>query len=157
MHLPCLPACYLAQFCAVHHASQCHDKQWQPIGRTSTLCFLPNAHAGKLRQLGWTKDDLVTQTKLRFSGLGLPRAPAIENRTLSKMNLRGVAGIEVAPPQQRAPRGQPKAAPAAPARAGPAGGAASAGGGSGGGSQRGGSGSGGGRSGGGGGRRRGRH
>ncbi len=61
--------------------------------------------AGKLRQLGWTKEQLVVQTKLRFAGLGRSRAPAIEARTLGKMNLKGVAGIEVAPPQQRQGRG----------------------------------------------------
>jgi hypothetical protein len=30
----------------------------------------------------------VVQTKLRFAGLGLSRAPAIEARTLGKMNLK---------------------------------------------------------------------
>ncbi|WIA22274.1 hypothetical protein OEZ85_004594 [Tetradesmus obliquus] len=67
----------------------------------ATLGFL----AGKLKQLGWSKEQLVVQTKLRFAGLGLNRAPAIEARTLGKMNLKGVPGIEIAPPQQRAPRG----------------------------------------------------
>jgi hypothetical protein len=44
--------------------------------------------AGKLKQLGWNKEQLVTQTKLRFAGLGLSRAPPIEARTLGKMNLK---------------------------------------------------------------------
>lgn len=52
------------------------------------LAVLRAPAAGKLRQLGWNKDQLVVQTKLRFAGLGLSRAPAIEARTLGKMNLK---------------------------------------------------------------------
>jgi hypothetical protein len=48
--------------------------------------------AGKLKQLGWSKEQLVVQTKLRFAGLGLSRAPAIEARTLGKMNLKVCVG-----------------------------------------------------------------
>jgi hypothetical protein len=51
-----------------------------------------NTLAGKLKQLGWNKEQLVVQTKLRFAGLGLSRAPAIEARTLGKMNLK-VCGL----------------------------------------------------------------
>eukprot|EP00878_Enallax_costatus_P023681 GHUV01025212.1.p1 GENE.GHUV01025212.1~~GHUV01025212.1.p1 ORF type:complete len:644 (+),score=153.93 GHUV01025212.1:235-2166(+) len=66
----------------------------------ATLGYL----AGKLRQLGWSKPQLVSAVKQRYIGLGLRQAPAIEARTLGKMNLKGVPGIEIAPPQQRSGR-----------------------------------------------------
>lgn len=61
--------------------------------------------AGKLKQLGWSKAQLVSAVKQRYIGVGLKQAPAIEARTLGKMNLKGVPGIEIAPARQGAGRG----------------------------------------------------
>lgn len=47
------------------------------------------------KKLGWTKDNLV-QASLEYAlSIGLPRMPSLPKRTLSKMGLVGVAGLNM--------------------------------------------------------------
>jgi len=49
------------------------------------------------KDLGWTAQDVVDAAAARGFGMGLARVPAVEDKTLGKMGLRGVRLDAVAP------------------------------------------------------------
>ncbi|KAJ7094471.1 P-loop containing nucleoside triphosphate hydrolase protein [Mycena belliarum] len=62
-----------------------------------------------LKGMGWTRDDLVRHgNQFAVSALGWtePEMPSIDRRTIGKMNLKGIQGLNVVTSEPRPPRGQ---------------------------------------------------
>lgn len=60
-------------------------------GAKRAFTGLLGAYAAPRKRLGWDAQAVVDAVKARFVTAGLPAAPAIEAKTLKKMNLTGVA------------------------------------------------------------------
>jgi ATP-dependent RNA helicase MSS116 len=64
-----------------------------------------------IKGLGWTKSDLVAaaNTFVRTAlGWTEPELPSIEKKTVGKMNLKGIPGLNVVANTVKEPRGQPR-------------------------------------------------
>ena len=51
---------------------------------------------GWLRKLGWNKQQLVEQANFYAQCIGCPYPPRLERKTVGKMGLKGVPGLNIA-------------------------------------------------------------
>jgi ATP-dependent RNA helicase MSS116 len=72
------------------------DDQLKKSGEQAYQAWL-GYYNGKLRILGWSKEQLVVMANAFAASIGLAEVPELQKKTIGKMGLKGVKGLRIAP------------------------------------------------------------